>query len=326
MAWSTVTDCLGMLAGHNDNVNTPVKSSSPQLYNHSESKYVDFAAHLPCVNGRKSPEKDARDVVTDSDSDQQKQQQHFFLSPTSCSFVHDPDKEDSFPPQQTRHEMESFEQASPADPLGHRGNQGIKAAKQRVLREKATKMQTKTESVTLRAEKQASQTSSESSAPLSNRSVASNSSSRMSSTLQISVRPKTLHQPIISLPPQSRYAKVSKSSTPVNNGEHIQSCSYGRLDSAFQRPQLPLSNHTSQPPSSITSRDYCVRNEWANGKFLSITVWDLPENITTRELWATFKHEGHISHIRLYENALGSRDGKALVKFRYVLMSTFKLS
>ena len=325
MAWSTVTDSLDMLAGHNDNVDTPLNSSSPQLYNHSESEYVDFAAHLPRVDRRKSPEKDARDGVTDSDSEKQTQQ-HFLLRSTSCSFVNDPDKIDSFPPQQTRHVMESFGKASPAGPRGHRGNQGIKAAKQRVLLEKAAKMQTKTESVALRAEKQTSQTSSESSAPPSNRSVASNSSSMMSSTLQISAQQKALHQPMISLPPQSRYTKVSTSPTPTNNGEYIQSCSNGRLDSAFQHPLLPLSNHSSQPPSSITSRDYGVQHEWANSKFLSIMVLDLPDNITTRELWATFKHEGHISYIRLYENARGPRDRKAHVKFRYVLMSTLKLS
>ena len=327
MAPSTVTNSLDMLGGHNDNIGTPVKSPSPQIYSHSESEGGAFATQLPSMDRRKSLEKDARDVVTDSSQHQQQQQQQqhqqLLLSSTSYSFVHIPDKVGSLPPQQMRHVKESFETTSPASPRGHRGNQGIKAARQRFLLEKAGKLQeAKTASRAFRAEKQTSQTSS---VPPCNRSVASDSSSRLSSTFQISAQPKALHRPMIPKPPQSRCAKEPMSLTLTNNDGHVQSCSYGQLDSAFQHPLLLLPNHSSQPSFSMKSRDYRVQNDWANGESLSITVSDLPDNITTRELWATFKHEGHIAHIRLCETARGSRDGKAHVKFRYVLVSTFKL-
>ena len=227
-----------------------------------------------------------------------------------------------------RHVIDSFEAGSPAGPRGHRGNHGIKVARQRISLEKAAKLhEAKIASGALRVEKQTIQTPCESSVPPCNRSEASKSFSRISSTFPIPAQSKALHQPMIPLPPHSGYAKASTSLTPTNSGVYIQSGSYGRLDSAFQRPLLPLpNNNTSQPSYSMTSRENRVQNDWAVGESLSITISNLPDNITTRELWAAFKHEGHITHIRLCENARGCRDGKAHVKFRYVKMSTFKLA
>ena len=59
---------INMLVRFNDNIGKPVKSSTPHVYNHSEYEIVDFASHLPSMNRRKSPGKDARDAVTDSNN------------------------------------------------------------------------------------------------------------------------------------------------------------------------------------------------------------------------------------------------------------------
>ena len=80
-------------------------------------------------------------------------------------------------------------------------------------------------------------------------------------------------------------------------------------------PQVPI--HSLNHSSTIAVRNHRVQNPWTTREHLYIRVYGLPDSTTTRDLWTSFKHEGQIAHIRLYEDAKGFRDGGAIIKFRY---------
>ena len=80
-------------------------------------------------------------------------------------------------------------------------------------------------------------------------------------------------------------------------------------------PQVPI--HSLNHSSTIAVRNHRAQNPWTTSEHLYIRVYGLPDSTTTRDLWTSFKHEGQIAHIRLYEDAKGFRDGGAIIKFRY---------
>ncbi len=316
MVLSTVMSRIHSVVGCNDNMSGPAKLISPQLYNCSESEDGKIALRLPSVDTRHPLENDARDLMTDSDSDQQ--QQTALPSPSSSfpdSFDHIPTELDPPPSQPV---YDPFDASPPVGARGRRGNRGIEAARQRFLLEKATKLQeAKLASEDLKVRYHTSETSSNSSAPLYNRPGAREFSSSVRSTLrptaQQDAKPRTATPPAS----QSMYARGPTALATITDGVNNQSCRHSELNSTFQRPLPELSNNSSSLSSAMIGRDHRVQSDWAIGQYLFVRVCDLPDNTTTRDLWAAFKHEGHIAHIRLQENAYGLRNGRASVKFRY---------
>ena len=302
----------------------PVQLLLPQGCNSSESEDSKIAVRLPGID-REPLGKDAKDLMTDSDSDQQQQQQQSLLSSTSSSsssLDHIPPKVNLLPSQQVQNVKKSFKASSSRGPRGRGRNQGIKAAKQRFQLDKAARQQEATAAPeSLKAGNQTSKMSSKSSVSLLNRSDALNSSSSARSTSQTSAREKAAPQPVVPLSSQSCYAQKPTSFGTIANGFTNQSCQHARPNSAFQHPLPQLPNGSSSPSSAMMSGNHRVQSDWATMEYLFIKVCGLPDSITTRDLWAAFKGEGHIAHIRLYENARGYREGNASIKFRYVLKS-----
>ena len=90
--------------------------------------------------------------------------------------------------------------------------------------------------------------------------------------------------------------------------------SAGRQNNAFSRPLPQISNGTAhRPPDGNTGRRY---NDWTRWPELSIRISDLPEYVTTRDVWAALKGEGQIITIELFEDQNCKRDGNARVRFR----------
>ena len=317
----------------NNKIGGPVKFPSPQSYDRSESDDSKVSPRLPKLDNRKPLEKDTKDVMADSNSDQQiqSQQQHLLNLTSSSSCCNDSFPIEVNPPlsQQIRHVEDSFEAPPSAGLQGRRGNRGIKAARQRFLLDKTTRLR---EVGALKREDLTSETSFESSEPVHSPSHSLNSSSNMSSASQTFAQQKAAPRPVVLLPSQSLHAKNPMPSTAFTNGVYNQSSSHGRLHSTFQYLLPQSQNDSSYISSAMTDHKHRDQNQraqngWASGEYLFIKVCDLPDSITTRDLWAAFKHEGHIAYIRLFENAQGYRDGGASVKFRYAsVWSTFEAS
>ena len=319
---STAMDGIDLPVEHNHNIAGPVKLPSPQSYDCSESDDSKVSLRLPKFDNRKPLEKDTKDLMTDSNSDQQTQpqQQHLLNLKSSSSCSNDYFPIDVNPPssQQLRHVKDSLEAPPSA------GNRGIKAARQRSLLEKTTRLR---EVRPLKREDLTSETSFESSEPSHSQSSSLNSSSNMSSASQTFAQQKAASPPVVLLPSQPLHAKNPMSSTALTNGVYNQSSSHGRLYSTFQHLLPQIQNDSSYISSAMMGHKHRAQNGWASGEYLFIKVCDLPEDITTRDLWAAFKHEGHIAYIRLFENAQGYRDGGASVKFRYAsVWSMFEAS
>lgn len=85
----------------------------------------------------------------------------------------------------------------------------------------------------------------------------------------------------------------------------------------FENPPPHVPIHSLNHSSTIAVRNRMVQSPWTTREHLYIRVYGLPDSTTTRDLWTSFKHEGQIAHIRLYEDAKGFRDGGAIIKFRY---------
>lgn len=314
MALSTIVRSIESITGRNKNTDGSVKSSTPQYLDSSESDDGKTAVRLPDVDIRKPLEKDAKDLTTDSESDQQ---QHSSFNSKSSSFgsiVHDTTSL-SLPSSQLIIDVKTSVEASSSGDLQRRGdNGGIKAAKQKFLQEKATKQQeAKATCKLLKPGNQISELSSKSSAPLLNRSSASDSPSSMSSTFL----KESASRPVI--PPSSQSLSTQGSTPNSNTADHFynQRFSYGRPNGAFQHPLSRLLGSSSYLPSPRTGQKHGMQNNWTIGEYLYIKVYDLPDSTTVGDLWTAFKREGHIAHIRVYENDKGTRDGHASVMFRY---------
>lgn len=88
----------------------------------------------------------------------------------------------------------------------------------------------------------------------------------------------------------------------------------GRQNNAFLRPLPQISNGTAhRPPGSNNGGRY---DDWTKWPELSVRISDLPERVTTRDVWAALKGEGQIITIELFEDQNCKRDGNARVRFR----------
>ena len=329
MVLSTAANDVDPVGGRDDYIGNSFEISSPQLYGGSESEYAD-AVQLPSMDKRKPLENDAKDLmISDFDRQQQKQQQQQhqhqqhrpLLNSTSYSSCFSNDtltQLNPIPSQQARYVKKYFEAPSSARSRGDRGHQGIRAARQRFLLKKAAKLrETKAVPEALSKEFQTSVTSGNSFRTSHNQLGVLSSSSNMSSTSLISTQQKAAPQPVILLPTRSSHARNLTSSTALIDSVYNRSSSHGPLYNDFQhrRPHLP--NDYAYLSSAMTGHNHGAQNSWSFAEHLFIKVSGLPENITTRDLWEAFKHEGHIAHIRLHENVRGYRDGGASIKFRY---------
>ena len=329
MVFSTAVNDVDSVGGRDDYIDNSVKLSSLQLYGGSESEYAD-AVQLPSMDKRKPLENDAKDLmISDSGQQQQKKKQHQhqhqqhrpLLNSTSCSSCISNDtltQLNPVPSQQARYVKKSFEAPSSTRSQGYRGNQSIRAARQRFLLKKAAKLQeSKAVPEALSKEFQTSVTFRNSFRTSYNQLGVLSSSSNMSSTSLTSAQQKAAHQPVVLLPPLSSHARNLTSSTAVIDSVYNRSSSHGRLYNDFQHPRPHLPNDHAYLSSAMTGHNHGAQNNWSFAEYLFIKVSGLPENITTRDLWEAFKHEGHIAHIRLHENVRGYRNGGASIKFRY---------
>ena len=279
---------------------------------------------LPGMDERKPLENDAKDLMmirSDCDQQQHQYQQHRpSLNSTSSSSCFSNDtltQLNPAPSQQARDVKKSFEVPPSARSQGHRGNQGIGAARERFLLKKAAELpEAKAVPEALTKKFQTSMTSRHSFGIPHNQLGVLSSSSIMSSTSLVSAQQNAASQPVFLASTRSSHARNPTSSTAVIDSVYNRSSSHSRLydDSQHPRPRLP--NNCTYLSSAMTGHNNGAQNNWGFADYLWIKVSDLPENITTRDLWEAFKHEGHIAYIRLYENVRGYRDGGASVKFR----------
>ena len=89
--------------------------------------------------------------------------------------------------------------------------------------------------------------------------------------------------------------------------------STGRRNNIFQRPSPQLPRVTMQQ----TYSGPVVRrlDDWTHWVELSVRLYGLPTNITTRDIWACLSKEGSILTIELFEDSRGVREGKGRVRF-----------
>ena len=311
--------------GRDNHIGGPVTKFSSQFYDCSEPGDSENAARLPSMDKRKPLVDDTKDLSMASDSNQQlllkqqqgQQHQPLFNSTSSSCFFGDTVTElNLVQSQQLRHVKKSFEASLSACPHGHRSKQGIRAARQRFLLNKAAK-QREVEAVpeALNRECQANETSCKSSNTLDNHSGAMYSFSNMRSNSEMSAQQMAVPRSVVLPPSQFLNARNPTPFTTKTDGGYSQSSSHGRL---LQHSRPQLSSRNTYHSSAITGHNHRDQDNWATGEYLFIKVSNLPDHVTTHDLWGAFNHEGHIAHIRLHETAKGYRDGGASIKFRCV--------
>ena len=329
---STAMNDVDPVGGPDNYIDTSLNLSLSQVYVRSKSEDAHIA-QLPCVDKKKPLEGYAKDLIMISDSDQQRQQQQQqhhhhqhqqhrpLVNSTSCSSCFSNDiLTQPYPvlSQQARYAKKSFEAPSSAHLRGYPGDQGLRAARQRFILNKIAKLQeAKAVSEALIKETQTSVTSHNPFNTPPNQLGVLSCSSNMSPTSLISAQQTAASQPLILLPPRSSHARNLTFSTAVINSAYNRSSSHDKLYNESQHPRPHLPNDYAYPSPLMTGHSRGAQNNWGSAEYLFIKVSDLPENVTTRDLWEAFKHEGHIAYIRLHENARGYRDGGASIKFRY---------
>ena len=99
--------------------------------------------------------------------------------------------------------------------------------------------------------------------------------------------------------------------------------SLGRPTNIFARP-MPYST-----PRTFNSREgnpaAQTNDHWRTWLEVGVRFSGLPSTTTTLDVWEAFSKEGQIATIELYEDALGSRDGRGRVRFRYDAPITISL-
>lgn len=318
MALSTAMNGIDLPFERDNHIGGSVTISSPQFHDCLESRNSENAVRLPSIDKRKPLADDAKDFNADSDSNQQQQSQLSFTStPSSCSFDDTLTKVDLVESQKIRHVKKSSEASPSASPRVHRVNRGIRAARQRFLFNKAAKQrEAKAVAEALNREFQVSATSYKLSETLNSHSGAMDSFGNMSSASEIPAQQMAVTKPVVLHPARSLHTTNPTPFTGRINDGYNQSSPQGQSHDAFQ---LRLPNGYTYQSSAMMAHNHRAQNDWATGEYLFIKVRDLPDHITTRDLWGAFNHEGHIAHIRLHETTKGYRDGGASIKFRYVL-------
>lgn len=89
--------------------------------------------------------------------------------------------------------------------------------------------------------------------------------------------------------------------------------STGRRNNIFQRPspQLPRATMQQTPSGPVMRRP----DDWTHWVEISVKLFGLPTNVTTRDIWRCLSTEGCIMTIELYEDNRGTREGKGRVRF-----------
>lgn len=82
------------------------------------------------------------------------------------------------------------------------------------------------------------------------------------------------------------------------------------MRSADRRP----SRQTNYQDRSILKR----ADGWQSWVELSVRVYQLPANISTKELYKQFISEGSITTIDIFEDVRGLQQGSARIRFKYV--------
>ena len=89
--------------------------------------------------------------------------------------------------------------------------------------------------------------------------------------------------------------------------------SMGRYHSNKSRPlPSPISGASHVRPSGPFARR---QDDWTHWMELAVFLFQLPSNVTTKDLWLALKDEGQIVTIELFEDTTGTRNGKARVRF-----------
>jgi hypothetical protein len=61
-----------------------------------------------------------------------------------------------------------------------------------------------------------------------------------------------------------------------------------------------------------------VGQAWKSWPSVSVTLYNLPNKITTRALWKAFQMQGNLVSIDIFEDKHGSPISKGRIRFRYV--------
>ena len=85
--------------------------------------------------------------------------------------------------------------------------------------------------------------------------------------------------------------------------------SAGRQNNTFPRPLPQISNGAAY-------RSPGGNMDWTKWPELSVRISDLPEGVSTKDLWAALTGEGQIITIEIFEDQNSKRDGNARVRFR----------
>lgn len=92
--------------------------------------------------------------------------------------------------------------------------------------------------------------------------------------------------------------------------------STGRRNNRFQRPPFsPVMNRPAQGQQGPDHRR--PGDDWTQWIELGVKLTGLPPSVTTFDLWQSFRHEGSIATVEIFEDNQGMRDGKGRLRFRY---------
>jgi len=91
--------------------------------------------------------------------------------------------------------------------------------------------------------------------------------------------------------------------------------STGRHTNRFQRPPPPAMNRLMQALQGPEHRR--PGDDWTQWIELGIKLSGLPFSVTTFDLWQSFRHEGSIATLEIFEDNQGKRDGRGRIRFRY---------
>lgn len=110
----------------------------------------------------------------------------------------------------------------------------------------------------------------------------------------------------------SKRSQLNRSSTVPRNVIP----SPGRPVNAARRPSPQGPVTPSQQPQQQHGAVARRQNDWTTWNELSVRLFGLPPNVSTRDLWKSLSKEGSIAIIELYEDSRGNRDGRGVIRFR----------
>ncbi len=99
--------------------------------------------------------------------------------------------------------------------------------------------------------------------------------------------------------------------------------STGRRSNRFQRPPPLAMNRPVQAHQGPEHRR--PENDWTQWIELGIKLSGLPLTVATFDLWQSFRHEGSIATVEIFEDSQGKRDGRGRIRFRYSTSRDYSL-